>query len=331
MQLHSTRLNASALIVATIFLHACAFNNSAAPAVTRINPSSTYQLPLKYEDHQSLQQRFDSVSGEIAYTDHGSGEALVLLHGVPTSSWMYRKIIPSLQTSFRVISIDLPGYGSSAKPQDDKAAYRPARQADVVQALLSELGVDRYVLTLHDMGGLVGWELMRRGANISDLIVFNTIVRDEGFEQPDIEESLMAELQAEAISNSLTSKILLKNTFGSLGLDMDTDLTEDEAMGYITPVKEGSDEAIYAFYTSMDSQFFLQLESNAAVFDLFEGDTLVLWGGKDKTLTTSQIPFLQEHLRIPPEQVMIFDNSGHFLMEEIPMVISEEITNFLDN
>ena len=78
-------------------------------------PNSNYQLPLAYQQHRSQQKYFQSEDGSIAYTDHGEGDVLVLLHGVPTSSWMYRKIIPDLQQDFRVISVDLLGYGSSEK------------------------------------------------------------------------------------------------------------------------------------------------------------------------------------------------------------------------
>ena len=94
-----------------------------------VNLSSNYQLPKTYQQHRSQQQSFDSKDGSIAFTDHGAGEVLVLLHGVPTSSWMYRKIIPSLQSNFRIISIDLLGFGSSHKPKDNGRNYLTISQA----------------------------------------------------------------------------------------------------------------------------------------------------------------------------------------------------------
>jgi len=309
---------------------ACAINQPDAPASPGISQALSYSTPKQYTEHQAMQRRFTTDAGEIAYTDHGTGTVLVLLHGVPTSSWMYRNIIPSLQGSYRVISIDLLGYGSSAKPQNDDKAYLPDNQATIVQALLTHLNIDKFALAVHDMSGLVAWSLMRTNAPISELIIMNTIVRDEGFEQPELDKGLLTELKTEAMSNALTSEMMLESTFKSLGLDLKKDLTDSEAEGYIAPVKLGSDEAIYAFYTSMDEAFFKQLESNAIIFNQFDGRSLILWGAKDKTLTTRQIPFLQQHLRIPPGQVNIFDNQGHFLVEEIPEAISQKIKAFLN-
>jgi len=76
-----------------------------------------YQMPRVYEDHRSQQKAVTIDGHQIAYTDHGKGPTLLLLHGVPTSSWLYRKMIPNLQDHFRVVSVDLLGYGSSSKPK----------------------------------------------------------------------------------------------------------------------------------------------------------------------------------------------------------------------
>ena len=56
----------------------------------------------------------------------------------------------------------------------------------------------------------------------------------------------------------------------------------------------------------------------------------MLWGAKDKTLTTEQIPFLREHLRIPENHVHIYEENNHFLVEEIPVEVVSKITGFLN-
>ena len=99
------------------------------PGTTATALTASYEAPEIYADHRAQQQLFSSATGRIAYTDHGDGPALVLLHGVPTSSWMYRKVIPDLQQHFRTISIDLLGYGSSDKPEDDESVYSAQQQA----------------------------------------------------------------------------------------------------------------------------------------------------------------------------------------------------------
>lgn len=295
-----------------------------------VNLHSSYKLPLTYQQHRSQQKYFQSKYGSVAYTDHGTGKVLVLLHGVPTSSWMYRKIIPSLQTDFRVISIDFLGYGSSSKPKDNGVNYSAISQAENVEALLVSLGIHKYSLLMHDMGGLVAWELLRMQPNtISNLIILNTIVNQNGFEHPDIKPGAMTKLMTKAYSNNLTSAAALKMTFNNLGLGGDYKLSEAECNGYVTPMKEGGDKALYVFYTGLNNDLYKRLNNNKAVFQSFEGNTLVLWGAKDKTLTTKQIPFLREHLHIPAKNIHIYEENNHFLVEEIPEEVISKVRKIL--
>ena len=109
--------------------------------------------PATYQDHRDQQQFFTTQDGRIAYTDNGKGPAIVLLHGVPASSWMYRKMmIPDLQKSLRVVTVDMLGYGSSDKPKGDGAPCAAARQAERVDALMTHPGIDQYSVLMHDMG-----------------------------------------------------------------------------------------------------------------------------------------------------------------------------------
>ena len=292
--------------------------------------SINYQAPENYQQHRSQQKYFQSKDGSIAYTDHGKGNVLVLLHGVPTSSWMYRKIIPSLQNKFRVISVDFLGYGSSDKPKDNGVNYTPISQAEKVKNLLTMLDVGKFTLLMHDMGGLVAWELLRQSPqSINSLIVLNTIVHDKGFNQPNIKPGFMAEQLSKAYTNKLTSSAILELTFDNLGLDGEYKLSEKECFGYVKPLREGDDDALYSFFNNIDDDLLSRLDSNQHVFEKYKGDTLVLWGGKDKTLTIEQIPFLQEHLNIPETNIHIYSENNHFLVEEIPKEVILKITEFM--
>lgn len=295
-------------------------------------PTEVYELPKTYQQHRSQQQYFSTNDGSIAYTDHGEGEVLVLLHGVPTSSWLYRKVIPGLQNRFRVISIDFLGYGSSDKPNDNGTNYLPISHAKKIQALLASLEVNEFSLLMHDMGGLVAWEMVRlQSSSISNLIVLNTIVRDKGFNQPNIKPGIMARQMSKAYSSNLTSSAILRLTFKNLGLGGEHELSEEECYGYVQPMKEGSDQALYAFFVSLNDELFERLESNQSAFEAYKGNTMVLWGGKDETLTIEQITFLQEHLRIPDKNIYIYSENNHFLVEEIPNEVTKQITTFMRN
>jgi haloalkane dehalogenase len=103
---------------------------------------------------------------------------ILLLHGFPTSSHLYRNILPELGKTHRAIALDLPGYGLSDKPLD--AAYDYDFYADTLDAFLDALGIGNTHLCVHDLGGPVGlyWMLRhpRRGPK---LILLNTLVYPE--------------------------------------------------------------------------------------------------------------------------------------------------------
>lgn len=300
-------------------------------AITATALRDIYQAPDTYADHRAQQQLFASATGgQIAYTDHGTGPALVLLHGVPTSSWMYRKVLPELQLHFRTISIDLLGYGSSDKPEATNDLYSATQQAARVHALLNHLGIQRYTLMMHDMGGLVAWEMLRaHPQSVANLIVQNTIIRDEGFKNPDIKPGAMARRVTRAYSNSWSSAAILTMSFRSLGLTGNASLNEAECEGYVIPMREGNGDALYAFFTSLDDTLFERLDSNAERFAEFSGDTLILWGGEDKVLTTQQLPFLTENLQIKPENIRVYEDNDHFLVEEIPTEVIAQVVRFM--
>lgn len=86
-------------------------------------------------------------------------EPLLVIHGYPTSSFDFAQIVDRLAEHRRVVLVDLLGYGLSAKPD---LHYTMALQADLVVALVSELGIDRLALLTHDMGDTVGGELLAR-------------------------------------------------------------------------------------------------------------------------------------------------------------------------
>jgi haloalkane dehalogenase len=92
----------------------------------------------------------------LARIDEGDGEPIVLLHGMPSWSFLYRKVIPPLlEAGYRCIAPDLPGFGRSDKPVDIDW-YTLHRHVDAVSALLEELDVGGATFVLHDWGGPIG-------------------------------------------------------------------------------------------------------------------------------------------------------------------------------
>lgn len=283
-----------------------------------------------YHAHRLSQKTFQTKVGPLAYRDEGEGSAIILLHGVPTSSWLYRKVISGLSKNHRVIAVDLIGYGSSAKPQSSLTVYEPARQARRVRALAQSLNLSNYSVVCHDMGGLVAWEMMHQDhTSIDNLIVLNTIVNKKGFYPPNLKVGLMTETLAKVLTSKQTNSAALAVTLKNLGLSEEHGLSEGECSGYVQPLREGSQKALTQFYSSLNQSLYNRLKQNASLFRRYQGNTLILWGGKDKILTSQQIPFLTDNLRVPEKNVHIYPQHDHFLAEENPDEFVHQVTSFL--
>jgi pimeloyl-ACP methyl ester carboxylesterase len=133
----------------------------------------------------------------------------------------------------------------------------------------------------------------------------------------------------DAYSSPLTSVAVLTKTFNDLGLKGEHELSEAECFGYVAPMREGADPALYQFFTSINAKLFTALDENKTRFADYKGDTLVMWGAKDETLTVRQIPILKDMLSIPDENIHIYSDNAHFLAEEIPDEIIKKVSAFL--
>ena len=107
-----------------------------------------------------VHHRHATVAGrEIFYREAGPADApvIVLLHGFPTSSFMFRNLIPELADRYRVIAPDFLGFGYSDAPPVEEFDYTFDALADHTAGLLTHLGVSRYAIYVQDYGAPVGW------------------------------------------------------------------------------------------------------------------------------------------------------------------------------
>ena len=126
-----------------------------------------------------VSSKYVEVDGlNIHYLEAGQGDPVLLIHGFPTSSHLWRNVIPELSSNHRVIAPDLPGFGRSDKPLDVKYNYRFFER--VLDGFLEALGVTNTVLVVHDLGGPVGlhWGLGRL-ERITKFVILNTLVYPE--------------------------------------------------------------------------------------------------------------------------------------------------------
>jgi pimeloyl-ACP methyl ester carboxylesterase len=123
---------------------------------------------------------------EIFYREAGSPSApvILLLHGFPTSSNMFRNLIPRLAGSFRLVAPDYPGFGQSSMPNHEQFEYSFAKLAAVMNLFVESLGLNRYSLYVMDYGAPVGYRLaLMHPERVEALIVQNGNAYEEGLRE----------------------------------------------------------------------------------------------------------------------------------------------------
>jgi pimeloyl-ACP methyl ester carboxylesterase len=144
--------------------------------LTPIGPSETYTVA-----HRTVQ--IDGL--DIFYREAGPKEAptVLLLHGFPTSSHMFRHLIPALADAFHLVAPDYPGFGYSAAPTVDQFAYTFDHLADVIERFTERLGLTRYTLYVQDYGAPVGYrQAVRHPERVTGLVVQNANAYEEGLD-----------------------------------------------------------------------------------------------------------------------------------------------------
>ena len=143
------------------------------PSATAAEPPKTHHKTVKVGDL------------DIFYREAGPKDApvVLLLHGFPTSSQMFRNLIPQLADKYRVIAPDYPGYGQSSMPARDKFAYTFDHLAAVVEKFTEKLDLKKYALYVQDYGAPVGYRLAsKHPERVTAIVVQNGNAYDEGLD-----------------------------------------------------------------------------------------------------------------------------------------------------
>ena len=161
----------AALLGSAALLIAAAASEEAAYATIDIQPNVVHFRTAKVE------------GVDLFYREAGPADApvVLLLHGFPTSSRMFRNLMPALADRYHVIAPDYPGFGESAAPDHATFEYSFAHYATLVDGLLDQLGAKRYAMYVMDYGAPVGYRLaLKHPERVSALIVQNGNAYEEG-------------------------------------------------------------------------------------------------------------------------------------------------------
>jgi pimeloyl-ACP methyl ester carboxylesterase len=136
------------------------------------------------EAHRGAGRDFVAAGVRSFVREEGSGEPVVCMHGVPASSFLYRKLLPELAArGLRGVAFDLPGLGLADRPTDFDYSWTGLGR--FAAAAVDTLGLDRFHLVVHDIGGPVGFELAAAlPARVRSLTILNTLIEVDHFRRP---------------------------------------------------------------------------------------------------------------------------------------------------
>ena len=281
---------------------------------------------------QVVRYRTAIVDGtEIFYREAGPKDApaLLLLHGFPTSSQMFRNLIPSLADKYRVIAPDYPGFGHSAAPDRAKFAYTFDHYAELVSKFTEQIGVSRYALYVMDYGAPVGFRLATAHPDrVTALIVQNGNAYDEGIAE--FWDPIKAYWKTGAASEReairwLTSAKATKWQYTDGVKDVSVVSPDTWTLDQALLDRPGNQEIqLDLFY---DYRTNLSLYANwQAYFRSAKPPTLVVWGKNDKIFVGAGAePYKRDN---PDAEIHMID-TGHFALETNGDEIAGLIREFL--
>jgi haloalkane dehalogenase len=280
---------------------------------------------------------FDADGGRLHYIDEGppDGRPVVMVHGNPTWSYLYRRFVPELTAAgHRSIALDLLGFGRSDKP-DDEPEYAIDRHVGRLEALLGSLDLRDACLVVHDWGGPIAlpWAV-RNPDRVSRLMILNTFAprlpgpMGQGFSMRMLRVRGLGELAAK-VRPGITESFLLGN-----GTRHKERLDDDVKAAYRAPHPDRASRAgPLAFPRQVplsDDTPVAQLTRETA--DALERDfrgrpARICWGMRDVLFDESVLDLWRGVL--PEARVTRIDDAGHFVQEDAHERVIPELLELL--
>jgi haloalkane dehalogenase len=255
----------------------------------------------------------------LAYRELGVGPPVLLLHGWPTSSFLWRDVMPAIARTNCVVALDLPGFGDSDKPVTRYSFDFYERALD---GFLDRLEMDPVGLAGHDIGGpiAVHWALRNRD-RVTGIALLNTLLYPEF--APGIVE-FVTQLSNPATRDELTSPDALAD-FIKLGLHDQTRLTDEVREQVQRPFRTaGARLALAGAGIGLGRRGFIEIARELPSLDL---PARIVYGERDQVLPDIADTVARLANDLPKAEVTALD-CGHFLQEEAPERVGELLAAF---
>jgi haloalkane dehalogenase len=261
----------------------------------------------------------------LHYLDEGAGRPVVMVHGNPTWSFAFRRLVAALRTQYRVVALDHLGCGLSDKPQDD--SYRLMGHVANLERLITTLDLQQATLVVHDWGGPIGFTAaLRQRIRFRQLVVFNSAV----FFGP-----CPWRIRACRIPTLGSMLVRGANAFvrGAMRMAVAKPLGVDVQAGYYAPYNNWANriatlrfvEDIPLHGSHPSYQAMAELEAN--VTQLGDLPMLIMWGLRDWCFTPWYLEQWQQ--RFPRAVVHPFADAHHLVFEDEHERVQELLAGYL--
>lgn len=281
---------------------------------------------------EAVYYRTEKVDGlDVFYREAGSNRkpTLILLHGFPTSSHMFRNLIPALADKYHVIAPDYPGFGQSSKPLTTEYKYTFDNLALVIEKLIQQKKIEKYSLYVMDYGAPVGFRIaVKHPEKVQALIIQNGNAYEEGL------KDFWKPIRAYWVDKSAKNAEPLK---GFVALD---GVKWQYTHGVKNPERISPDNwLIDLAHLSLPGNGEVQLElfydygSNPSrypswqdYFRKYQPPTLIVWGKNDQIFPADGAFPYKKDLKTLDFNLL---DTGHFALEEQGDFIAQKIRSFL--
>jgi haloalkane dehalogenase len=267
--------------------------------------------------------RWVEVDGaRIHYVDEGSGEPILLLHGNPTWSFLYRKIIVGLRDRFRCVALDYPGYGMSTAPL--QYCFTPREHSTVVEHFVDKLELENLTMMVQDWGGPIGLGFAgRRPELVHRIVIGNTFAWPLTDRRVRVFSAALGGWPGRLLNRwfNLVPRVFFIRGFAHK-------LPPRVVAQYMAPWRDPlrrAPAAIGPRQLVAASEYLTEVESGLA--RVADRPALIVWGLRDFAFRDAMRKRFEDSF--PNHRTRLFDDASHFLQEDAGERIADEIKSFV--